>query len=161
MGRCLFGRRPLACSRCDAAIAARRQPPPAIVFFNVAYTKVVALNAQWPSPSSNSGFDSDSDYEYDSDGPARVRRRWRWLAKCGLSSCCVRVGRTQQRPASKTPTWHLVTGNCIQIEFELKIKTKTSTNEKRKITHIGIVHVQWLFKMLYEYITNVCGTECN
>lgn len=38
--------------------------------------------------------------------------------------------------------WQLVTGNCIQIEFELKIKTKTSTNEKRKITHIGIVHVQ-------------------
>lgn len=43
--------------------------------FNVAYTKVVALNAQWPSPSSGTDSDSDSDYEYDSDGPARVRRR--------------------------------------------------------------------------------------
>lgn len=90
----------LRCCDCSSATA-----PACNCLFNVAYTKVVALNAQWPSPSPNSGSDSYS--EYDSDGPARVRRRRRWLAKCGLSSCCVRVGRTQQRPASKTPTWQL------------------------------------------------------
>lgn len=100
-------------------------PPPAIVFFNVAYTEVVAMNAQWPSPSS----DSDSNYDYDFDWPRpSTGRVWPQL-----SSCCVRVdggdgGRTQHGP-------HGNMGNCIQIVFELKIKikkiktnTKTSTN---------------------------------
>lgn len=67
-----LGVQSLRCCDCSSATASACN-----CLFNVAYTKVVALNAQWPSPSSNSGCDSDSDsdYEYDSDGPARVRRR--------------------------------------------------------------------------------------
>lgn len=64
-------------------------PPPAIVFFNVAYTEVVAMNAQWSSPDS----DSDSNYDYDFDWPhPSTGKVWPQL-----SSCCVRVdgGRTQ------------------------------------------------------------------
>lgn len=73
-----------------------------------------------------------------------------------VASAQLVLRQSRRRRRRPNPTWpHGNMGNCIQIVFELKIKIKKNKNEyenehEHSITHshIGVVHVQWLFKIV-------------